>query len=89
MASEITTVTKDGSLKFKLPKSERRAWQGAEVSVYKYDSGDTFLVKRITPSKVPFSEMLRLLRKEVKKAGITPKDVEKAIREMRAENRKK
>ncbi len=80
MTAEITTVKKDGSLK--LPKSAQRMWRGAKVSMRMYGSGDTLLIKRVSPS-LSFDEMLREMRSAAKKAGITRKDVDNAIRKTR------
>ena len=80
MAAEITTVKKDGSLK--LPKSAQRAWKGAKVSMRLYGSGDTLLIKRVSPS-FSLDTVAREMRSAAKKAGITQKDVDDAIRTIR------
>lgn len=86
MASEITTVTKDGSLRVKLPKRMQRAWSAAKLSVRL--SADVVVIQRVQQSSMSFSDMLEESRKAAKKAGITRADVEKAIRWARRTNRK-
>jgi len=55
-----------------------------------FSSGDTILLKKIhAPPKAQFEKLLKETRKQVKKAGITPKDVENAIKAVRARKRKK
>ena len=73
---EITTVSKDGSLK--LPKSARHAWKGTAVSVR--TSSSAIVIQRVQKSKPSFGEMLDEIQKAVKKTGVTPKDVDAAIR---------
>ena len=78
MATEITTVTKDGSLQVRLPKNMQRGWRDAAVSVR--TSSNAIVIQRVQEPKPSFAEMLDEIQKAVKKAGITPKDVDAAIR---------
>ncbi|PIN74882.1 AbrB family transcriptional regulator [Candidatus Woesearchaeota archaeon CG10_big_fil_rev_8_21_14_0_10_37_12] len=52
-------------------------------------SGDTILLKKIhAPPKEQFERLLRETRKHVKESGITPQDVEDAIKRVRARKKK-
>jgi len=47
--------------------------------------GDVILLKRITSNNIDgFEKLLSDIRKHVKKASITPKDVEEAIKQVRS-----
>lgn len=83
MASEITTIAKDGSLR--LPKTARSAWKGAPVSVR--SSSKTIIIERVQESKPSFKEMLDEIRKSVKKSPITRKDIGDAVRWARAQHK--
>lgn len=86
MTSEITTITKGGSLKFKLPKSAQRAWKDAALSVR--ISSDAIVIQRAQHSTPAFAEMLNEFQKAVKKTKITRKDVGDAIRWARSTKNK-
>ena len=80
MTSQTTTI-KNGTIV--LPKAIRKAWQGAEVYITAF--GDNLFVYKLTSCKMNFTEMVEEMRKAARKAGITKKDVEEAIREVRRE----
>lgn len=52
-------------------------------------SADAIVIQRVQGPKPSFGEMLDEIQKSVKKAGITPKDVEDAIRWARRTKNKK
>lgn len=77
--TSTTTLTKDGSLRVKLPKEMQQEWRAAKISVRV--SSDTVVIQK-TPqvAQKTFSEMLDEFQKTVKKTGITRKDVNDAVR---------
>ena len=85
MTSQITTLTKDGTIK--LPTKVQRRLRGSKVSMHIYGYGDTVLIKRIAPT-LSFGEMMHEMRKAAKRAGITRKDVDNAIRAARKDIRR-
>ena len=74
MTSQIT-ITKDG---LKLPRKVLRAWRGAKASMRTYPG--VIVVQQTPKVDLSFDDALKKIRKAVKKVGITPADVQKAIR---------
>ena len=80
----ITTVKKDGSIV--LPKSARRSWRNAKVSVNV--TGNTALITRIEKSTPTLTQMADEMRAAAKATGLTRKDIADAIREVRRNRRR-
>lgn len=70
-----TVITKIQNGKITLPKDLQRDWQEGEVVFMNTPGG--FLIKSITPPSL--TTIAKRLSKAASKAGVTPKDITKAV----------
>lgn len=74
MTTAILKV-KNGAIR--LPKPWQKSWERTEVALF--GRGDTLTIKRVSPPALSLSEMMRLMQKSARRAGITKKDIDEAV----------
>jgi hypothetical protein len=84
MTTATVTKVKNGTVS--LPKEARKLWKDAKVFVDV--SGDTISIKRLRPPSRTLRSMAKEIQGVVKNSGITARDAEKAIRDVRAEKQR-
>lgn len=76
-----TLKVKNGVIR--LPSPWQKYWRQAEV--FAFGSGDTLTFKRVSKPALSLSEMAREFQKVARQTGLTSKDIDEAIREVRRE----
>lgn len=82
-----TTLLKVKNGTITLPKPWQKSWERTEVALF--GRGDTLTIKRVSPPALSLSEMMRLMQKNARQAGITKRDVDDAVRRARRKTYKK